>query len=279
MENIPFQISLLSEESDAGSKPLFGLNRCGFFLCTRGTVTVSSGIRVYCLEKGSLYIHLASTFECITQRSDDAEGFILNSPLDYVLPIVNRAVNSENLLIIRSNPCILLDDDERERLAASLLSLHAKIRHTGSEMPQQRRILYTEIIKSLAQTICYEMFFIYFGHTPVRPLPEDRKGRIFQNFILNVYQHYRKERNVTFYASRQCLSERYFSTIIKELSGHTASFWIIEMVIAEAKRLLDSTTLTVKEIAFELNFPTQSFFGKYFKHYTGMSPQEYRKSG
>lgn len=52
--------------------------------------------------------------------------------------------------------------------------------------------------------------------------------------------------------------------------------WIIQNVITEAKYLLDNTDLSIKEIATKLNFPTQSFFGKYFKQYVGISPKEYR---
>lgn len=48
------------------------------------------------------------------------------------------------------------------------------------------------------------------------------------------------------------------------------------MVITEAKQLLENSDLTIKEIATKLNFPTQSFFGKYFKQYVGVSPKEYR---
>ncbi len=46
----------------------------------------------------------------------------------------------------------------------------------------------------------------------------------------------------------------------------------------EAKVLLKSTDLTVQEVAARLNFANQSFFGKYFKHQTGMSPSAYRRA-
>ena len=51
----------------------------------------------------------------------------------------------------------------------------------------------------------------------------------------------------------------------------------MQMVITEAKQLLEGSDLSIKEIANQLNFPTQSFFGKYFKQYVGISPKEYRK--
>ena len=71
-------------------------------------------------------------------------------------------------------------------------------------------------------------------------------------------------------------NSRYFSAVIKEKSGSTALQWIVQMVITEAKQLLENSDLTIKEIATKLNFPTQSFFGKYFKQYVGVSPKEYR---
>ena len=74
----------------------------------------------------------------------------------------------------------------------------------------------------------------------------------------------------------QHLAPRYFSAIIKEKSGSNALQWIVQMVITEAKQLLENSDLSIKEIAARLNFPTQSFFGKYFKQYVGVSPKEYR---
>ena len=63
---------------------------------------------------------------------------------------------------------------------------------------------------------------------------------------------------------------------VKEASGRTAGEWIDHYVVMEAKMLLGSTDLTVQEISSKLNFANQSFFGKYFKHNTGLSPTEFR---
>ncbi len=68
------------------------------------------------------------------------------------------------------------------------------------------------------------------------------------------------------------------STIIKQTSGKTAGDWIDDYILLEAKALLKSTNMTIQQISDELNFPSQSFFGKYFKRLTGVSPKEYRKS-
>ena len=67
--------------------------------------------------------------------------------------------------------------------------------------------------------------------------------------------------------------------VVKKVSGRTASDWIDEYVVLEAKQMLRTTTLTVQEVSRELNFANQSFFGKYFKKHVGMSPSEYRQQG
>ena len=53
---------------------------------------------------------------------------------------------------------------------------------------------------------------------------------------------------------------------------------ISHVVIIDVKARLKSTDMTIQEIAYSLNFPSASFFGKYFKRHMGMSPLEYRNS-
>ena len=70
-----------------------------------------------------------------------------------------------------------------------------------------------------------------------------------------------------------CVTPKHLSATIKETSGRTAGEWIDSYVIIEAKTLLRNTGLTIQEVSAKLNFSNQSFFGKYFKHITGISPR------
>jgi AraC-like DNA-binding protein len=67
------------------------------------------------------------------------------------------------------------------------------------------------------------------------------------------------------------------SAVIKQTSNNGAADWIDECVLLQAKVLLNSSSLNIQQIADELNFPSQSFFGKYFKRLTGLSPKQYRE--
>lgn len=105
-----------------------------------------------------------------------------------------------------------------------------------------------------------------------------RQEEIFNEFIRLLETHHKREREIGFYADKMCMTPKYLSTVIKEVTGRTALDMIEEYVISECKALLMSTTMNVQQISDELNFPSQSVFGKYFKRLTGMSPKEYRKN-
>ena len=104
-----------------------------------------------------------------------------------------------------------------------------------------------------------------------------RYNDIYSAFLEAVGNHFKKEREVCFYADKLCITAKHLSQVIKEMSGRTASDIIEDYVITEIKALLLSTNMTIQQISDYLNFPSQSVFGKYVKRVTGKSPKEYRK--
>ncbi|MEN2488224.1 helix-turn-helix domain-containing protein [Flavobacterium sp. B11] len=101
------------------------------------------------------------------------------------------------------------------------------------------------------------------------PLFEQFKELLFKDFLnFRTVQHYADKLNV---------SRKYLSEVIKKHSGKTASDWISEMVILEAKVLLQHKKMSINQISDLLHFTDQSAFGRFFKNYEGISPLEYRK--
>lgn len=103
-----------------------------------------------------------------------------------------------------------------------------------------------------------------------------RQEEIFTKFTELLERHHKKEREIAFYADKMCMTSKYLSQVIKDYTGKTALGIIEEYVISEAKSMLLSTTMSIQQISDELNFPSQSVFGKYFKRVAGISPSEYR---
>ena len=109
-----------------------------------------------------------------------------------------------------------------------------------------------------------------------------KQGRcevLFNEFMSLLQRYNKRERNVSFYAKQLNITPKYLSSVVKEVSGKTAARWIDESVILEAKTLLKYSGMSIQEIAYHLNFSTQSFFGKYFKQHTGTSPSRYKRKG
>lgn len=281
-QQMPFRRILLTSDTFQILKEgqiISTFNKCGIFYCQRGSVEVSLEGCHYHIKPGDVYIYMASTLVHLLHKSEDAEGIMVEVNFYYILPIVNKVINVESQLFMRKNPCVSLSGEQCAHFEYLLNNLWDRI---NAEDCQKENVQYQhlklELIKSMGQTICYEILNMYFTNQPLQPLQQGKKDVVFQNFMLSLFRFYRKERDVSFYARMQHITPRYFSAIIKEKTGDSALQWIVRMVITEAKQLLEESDLSIKEIADQLNFPTQSFFGKYFKQYVGVSPKEYRNN-
>ncbi len=115
-------------------------------------------------------------------------------------------------------------------------------------------------------------------HNQIQECRKTRQTEIFEKFIFMIKQDCSVERNVRFYADKLHITPQYLSKIIKNESNRTASEWIDEFVVLEAKALFKHTNLTIQEISNKLNFANQSSFGKFFKKKTGINPKEYMHS-
>ncbi len=130
-----------------------------------------------------------------------------------------------------------------------------------------------EIIRLL--TRAFFLGFGYFMHEQESEEPS-RNQQLTQEFIRLVEANYKVHRDLRFYADRMGLTAKYISTIVKLSSGKSATEWIEKYVTLDAITQLHSTSKTVKEIAYDLGFPSQSCFGKYFCRVVGLSPAAYR---
>ena len=99
-----------------------------------------------------------------------------------------------------------------------------------------------------------------------------------EKFISLVADNFKEYRDIGFYADKLCITKKYLSSLLKQETGMTALEWIERHVVLYAKSCLSSTSMTIQQISDELDFPSQSVFGKYFKRVEGMSPKAYRLS-
>lgn len=139
-------------------------------------------------------------------------------------------------------------------------------------------------VRSKTQAARHLSLSMFYGYTCRIYEVEDirkhtRQEETVSRFLELLYAHHRRERSVAFYAGELCMTPKYLSRIVREVTGRSALESIEDYVVTEAKAMLNSTSMTVQQISDGLNFPSQSVFGKYFKRVTGMSPKEYRDRG
>lgn len=102
--------------------------------------------------------------------------------------------------------------------------------------------------------------------------PRSRKEEIAMAFIHLLSEHFRKERELQFYADNLCISTKYILMSVKETTGRSPRFLIDSFTLDEAKNLLLNTRNTISQISTSLHFSDQYAFGKYFKKHTVLSP-------
>ena len=104
----------------------------------------------------------------------------------------------------------------------------------------------------------------------------NRKKEICRELIQAITENYKNERRAQFYADKLGISLQHLSTTVRQVTGKSVLDTIAYIVIMDAKAKLKGTNMTIQEIAYSLNFPSASFFGKYFRRYVGMTPLEFR---
>ncbi len=132
-----------------------------------------------------------------------------------------------------------------------------------------------EAAKHLTLSMFYGVVFSLHDLSEVKPA--DRQTNLFKLFEKELRINYKREREVSFYAEKLCITPKYLSAIILEQTGKSALKVINEYVANECQALLLSTNLNLQQISDKLNFPSQAIFSKFFKRMTGLSPREYRK--
>lgn len=194
---------------------------------------------------------------------DSDEGNLFNRP----------AEDLGNWLIHRSIPVSIHLEESSLGRYLSLYSL-AKELYDEAAPTLKEDIVKGFISMSVASFLSIPQMQMDEEHTAK---PESRGEEVFLRFKDDLQLYAARERSVQFYADRLCISPKYFAKLVRRASGKLPMELIRSHVIIEAKTLLRSSEMTIREIADALNFPTDSFFCHYFKQSTGLSPSDYRK--
>lgn len=240
-------------------------------LCLKGKGRIKINFKEYKLVAGTIVLLSPNR---IIKLEKESEDFLMETLfLSFDLIIEFPTPQGFNLFdTIRISPCVQVTKEE----IFHLLEYHDFIVKQYIEIDNVYR---EEIVKSLLYALILEISAVYSSkkNIPGNLLPV-KQEELSDNFFRLLMKHYKRERTVSFYADKMCLTPKYLSSAIKKITGQSILTWINEAVIIEAKVMLKTTDLSILQISEELNFANPSFFIQFFKQHAGITPLAYRKS-
>ena len=251
------------------------LDAFAILFCSEGSISFTSGLRRHTLDAKMLFVLLPGSILQVESIRPESSVYTVICEEEFIRRInIDIRLLSQLFLHVEKQPCLKLDEKEWTGITRSFEELGAE----GTEMPAD--VYSAEVIRSIIRTLAYKVCRVIGRHIETsgerQISARSRNDEYFSQFMNILGKHYTQERSVGFYAGQLNLTPKYLTTLIRKTSGRTAVEWIDDYVVLEAKNLLKYSTMSIQEIAYYLNFSNQSFFGKYFKSHTGMTPSAYR---
>lgn len=244
-----------------------------FAVCTQGSAHMEINLKEYDVPANTLITLMPDHILHGYKHSPDFKGLFIavtNRCVDELLPDIHTALPV--IMSFRSSPVVTLTDDEADIYKEMHAFLWQIIRSNVG-------IYKRKVVNGLLQSLLYVTLSVYKSRYKYATMKRSRNEEIFFNFLTILEHDFRESRSVQYYADKLCITPKHLSTVVKTVSGKTAGMWIDGYVILAAKVMLRSSAHTIQEISVELNFPNQSFFGKFFKQHVSVSPREYRMQG
>lgn len=240
--------------------------------CTCGKLQVELNTVSHTLRQNEILVCRPNDVIENCMLSPDFDGAVLCLSQRGILEQISECELWDKTFHLAENPIVRIGADSLRMFNLYGTTLMEKIK-------MKRTSYYKEIIVSIVKAALYELLANVDNNQSTsygRGLVKQREV-LFKRFIDLLSKTRIKPRNVSWYANQLCVTPKYLSTVSKRVSGKTAFDWINEYVLVDIRFWLKNSNKTIKEVADLLNFPNNSFFGKYCRTHFGISPTEYRK--
>lgn len=245
-------------------------DRVCIIICTNGKADITIGSKHYTIaEKFFIIIGPGKTFS-IPQATENFRGDIYNIRIGILL--VDELKNVYSLKRI-------YDDEPFRRIPEEKYIMCRFIgRYLKNFQFESDNIYFERIIKNYLNILFYEASNIFLYDNGKEKVSESKNRYLTNRFLADVESNFKTYRKVSFYAQRLGVTPKYLSSLVAKDTGHTATEWIDEYTLLEAKKMLHNKDMAIYQIAYELSFSTPSHFGMFFRKHTGLTPKEFIKS-
>ena len=260
---------LENEEVLRGIRFPHKIERVTQIVITAGSISCIVDFRHYSLTAPAMAIFLPDQVVESIEVDEEFQGLGMVISEEFTNSM-NLPVSLQERLFLKNNQFHAISNEELK----AYLSCFDQV---SSVMKQEENPYREEIIKHLFSAYYYGLGY-YIHSQQAEHVAMTPQQELCERFIAMVAENFKRERDIGFYADRLCVTNKYLSTLLKQHTGMTALEWIERHVVLYAKSCLSSTTMSVQQISDDLDFPSQSVFGKYFKRVEGLSPKAYRQS-
>ncbi|MGF6848088.1 AraC family transcriptional activator of pobA [Chitinophaga sp. W3I9] len=231
-------------------------------LLDNGAGECRTGNTMFELRSKQIFIHLPDkTFDWKISPESFGRRLLIKSALMETFTIPIRHTFSS----LNKNIALSLDEEGYERFSSEFNAIKKEI---GSN------IVFPELINARARLIA---LIVHLWKEHVHGYTEISQGASLSNkFHALIDKHYKSQKVVAFYAQQLSITPNYLGIICRKQFGKSPLEMIRERVVLEAKKLLHSSELSIKEIGYSLGYTNISYFSFFFKETTGMTPKEYR---
>ena len=252
----------------------FRAGNYSFLLVIKGSFKVQLNLITLTLIDNEMITVKPETVIQIVKMSDDLEIIGVSFTVDFLFKTFLKKIEFDTIDFLTANSFPKLKLLQEEKETAIILSKLLAKNNNADTLNMHFR---DEIIIHSFGLLLYCYGAIFKREYPNLEANLSRQQELTLQFLVLLNAHFKSERTVSYYANKMCLTSGYLSKILKEVSGKTARQLIDDTVVIEAKILLSNPLLSISQIANELKFSDQSFFGKYFKKNAGVSPSKFRK--
>jgi AraC family transcriptional regulator, transcriptional activator of pobA len=239
-------------------------------LCRRGAVTVDCGLETFRHHRNTIHFNFPSQLFSFYDKSDDMFAYYMlfnEAFIEDLLPL-NSMQKQFPFLDYEGIPFFEFTETEAQEVEDLFLKINEEIK--GKKVGLKQSIqLYINLILIAANRS-------YIRQNLSKKLEPTKDSNILTRFKKLVSQYFITKRQVADYAQLLTITPNHLNKIIKEQTGRTASDFIADMILMEAKALLKHTELSISEIAYQLDFTDPSHFNKFFKKGTEHTPLQYR---
>lgn len=240
-------------------------------LCTEGEANIRVHFSEWLLKPGSVITLFPGDVVSITHKSEEFKA----ETLRYAASLLREAS-----LQLEHTVYSELKTDRCRTESATLTSIVSNMFALLRIYFEQEGCICLDQLVLLQLKAFFLGFYDYLYRNPIKRTADNgspRTRELFNRFMRELENRYRQSRDVSFYAELLNISPKYLNIVTQRITSHTIKTIIDQYVVLQIKQSLTTEEKSIKQLAWEYHFSDLSFFCRYFKQHTGMTPQQFRK--